>query len=180
MVETVFPLSFGPQLETILKELVFTVSALNLLSTFKGIWSWVLQRTSLFKGLCLNSICIPNFTSEDAALCRRHNVHIWEQFNPAGLALLANRSVNWFMCAVFVPLSYVKCQYFLASLQPGAVTGLALSPALTCKNIKAHYISVSSNKGPVEQERVFSACCEFPCFRLHQLWTWDWSSSSEI
>lgn len=33
------PLSFGPQLETILKEMVFTVSALNFLGTFKSIMS---------------------------------------------------------------------------------------------------------------------------------------------
>ena len=39
MVVTTVPLSFGPQLETILKELVFTVSALNLLGTFRGIMS---------------------------------------------------------------------------------------------------------------------------------------------
>lgn len=33
------PLSFGPQWETILEELFFTASAVNLLGTFEGIMS---------------------------------------------------------------------------------------------------------------------------------------------
>lgn len=45
MVMTVAPLSFGPQLEATLKELGFTVPALNLLGSVRGIMRWVPQGT---------------------------------------------------------------------------------------------------------------------------------------
>lgn len=133
------------------------------------------QDTSPFWSWCLNSICILNFTWEKAALhSTTCNVHKW--FNLDDLALFTNRCVYSFMCTVFILSSHIKWQHFLASSHLEWWC-LFLSPILTCKNIKAWSVGVSHNG---ETERSFTACGEFPCFKLHQLWIWNWSLSSEI
>lgn len=108
---TAVPLSFGPQLESTLKELGFTAPALNLL----GIVRWVLQGTSLLK-------LIPELHLHPG------NVLTWGRFDLPGFVLLANRCVKWFLCTAFVPSSSTKCHYCLASLQSGVVVPVPVLP----------------------------------------------------
>lgn len=76
----------------------------------------------------------------------------------------------------FILSSHIKWQYFLASSHLEWWC-LSLLPILTCKNIRARCVSVSHNG---ETERSLTVCSEFSCFKLHQLWIWNWSLSSEM